>query len=166
MASSDLAVPLSLTDVTSVTLTNGSRSVTMTFDQTAVEWKEEGEKFVEARTRDKHESTPITRKTGDGNCTFSAKFLVTGFRGSTAATPYEILTFTGLCASDTTIGVGDRKQIRVAMPFSASGAGGVTQTATFNYCVVSNVSVSPTGADGLFLCSFDAVDHENRPTLA
>lgn len=166
MASSDLAVPLVLQDVTSLTATNGSRSVTFTFDQTAVSWSEEGKKRTEARTRGRHESTPMVRKTEDGNCTFSLKLLVTGFRGSTAATPYEILTFTGLCASDTTVGAGDGDLISIAMPFSASGAGGVTQTATFGYCAVSNVKIDPSGEDGKFSLTCDVMDYENHPTIA
>lgn len=166
MASSDLAVPLILQDVTSIIVSNATRSVTLTFDQTAISWKEEGRKRIEARTRGRHESTPIVRSADDGNCSFSLKLLVTGFRGSSAATPYEILTYSGLCASDTTAGAGDGNLLSFAMAFSASGAAGVTQTATFAYCAVSNVSIDPAGADGLFALSCDVLDHENKPAIA
>lgn len=164
MAASDNAtIPFSQIDVTA-TMTDGTNSITMNLVQNDPDWTIEGAPFVEARVRNQHQSTPVLRKTGDGNVTFTLDMMITSFKGSTAATPYEVLTRTGLGASWGNMGGGDKPMTRITLPYNASAANGASQTVTFNYCVASNVAVTKT--DGIYHLTADIVDHENAPTIA
>ena len=123
----------------------------------------EGDQYAEARNRNKHLAVPILRKTGDGNVTGSFSCKVHSFKGSTAASIYEILTGTGLAATWTSTAYGDRKTRKIEMTVND---GSLSQKLTFAYCVFSNVQVDPAGADGLFMVSADFTDHESAPTVA
>lgn len=163
MASSDNStIPFSQTDVTA-TMTDGTNTITMHLVQADPAWTIEGRPVTEARVRNKHQSTPVARRTGDGNVTFKLDLLIASFKGATAATPYEVLTRTGLGASWGTTGGGDEPLTRISLPYNASAAGGATQTVTFNYCYARNVAVNPT--DGLYHLTADVTDLENEPTI-
>lgn len=163
MASSDNStIPFSQIDVTA-TFTDGTNTVTMNLAQTDPDWTIEGRPVTEARVRNKHQSTPVVRRIGDGNVTFKLDLMISSFKGSTAATPYEILTRTGLGASWGTTGAGDEPLTRISLPYNASAAGGASQTVTFNYCYARNVTV--TKADGLYRLQADITDLENEPTI-
>lgn len=123
----------------------------------------EGDPYTEGKNRNKHLATPILRKTGDGNVTGSVSMLVSSFKGSTAASVYEVLTGTGLAASWSSTAYGDKKAKKMEMTVND---GSLSQKLTFNYCVFSNVQVDPAGADGLFQVSADFTDHESAPTVA
>jgi len=122
----------------------------------------ETEPYAEARNRNKHLSTPILRKTGDGNVTGSVSLLVSSFKGSTAASVYEVFTGTGLAASWSSTASGDKKAKKMEMTVND---GSLSQKLAFNYCVFTNVAVDPAGADGLYQVSADFTDHENAPTV-
>lgn len=163
MASSDNStIPFSQTDVTA-TMTDGTNTITMHLVQSDPDWTIEGRPVTEARVRNKHQSTPVVRRTGDGNVTFKLDLLIASFKGATAATPYEVLTRTGLGASWGTTGGGDEPLTRIALPYNASAAGGASQTATFGYCYARNVTVTKT--DGLYHLTADVTDLENEPTI-
>lgn len=123
----------------------------------------EGDQHTEARSRNKHLSTPILRKTGDGNVTGSFSCLIHSFKGSSAATLYEVLTGTGLAASWSSTAYGDKKARKLVMTVND---GSLSQVTTFNYCVFSNVAIDPAGADGLWQVSADFTDYESAPTVA
>lgn len=167
MATSDSVVAFSGIDGSmTIAGAGSSQSITVTLVQTDAGWTEEGTPFVEARTRNQHQSTPVLRATGSGNCTGSINALVATVAGVTGASLYEVLTLKGLAASWTTTAAGDKKALRVVLTANASAAGGATQTMTMNYCVFSNVKVDPNGADGLWMISADFIDHENTITVA
>lgn len=165
MSTSDTQIPFSKIDGLLRVINGAGLSLEIIFVQSDLDWKEEGAPYTEAKTRNKHQATPILRKTGDGNVTGSAKLLVTSFRGATVVTPYEVLTDTGLASAYTSTAAGDRKAKKLEFYVDASAAAGASQTVAFNFAVVTNVSVSPGGEDGLFGLSFDFVDHEERPTI-
>ena len=164
MAASDSVIPLSIVDGTLVFSDGGANTQTVAFIQTEWNWTRELAPFVEARTRNKHHSTPVLRKTGDGNITGSFMALVATLYGSAAPSLDEVIMFTNGASAWTTTSAGDRKTLRCALTGNASGAGGATQTYTFNYCAFSNVKVEPGGADGLWTISADFVDHEENFT--
>ena len=124
----------------------------------------EGKPYTEAKVRNMHQSTPVLVETGDGNVTASATIGVTSFAGNTAATPYEVLTGTGLAAGWTTTAVGTKKALRHVVTWT--NPAGATQTVTYAYCVASNVAIDPAGDEGLMSMSFDLTDHENAPTVS
>lgn len=163
MASSDNStIPFSQIDVTA-TMTDGTNTITMSLVQGDPDWTIEGRPYVEARVRNKHQSTPVLRRTGDGNVTFKLDMLFGSYRGSTAASPYEVLTRTGLGASWGNTGAGDEPMTRISLPYNSSAAGGPTQTVTFNYCVARNVTIAKV--DGLYHLTADITDHESEPTI-
>lgn len=166
MGVSDSEISLSKVDCTCTVYDGGVNSLVISMVQTDVESTVEGDKYTEAKARDLHVSgTPIIRKIGEGNVTGSMSCLVSSFAGSTAVTPYEAFTMSGLAASWTSTARGDRKALKIALDINASGSSGATQRIAYNYCVISNVSVSPSGGEGLFMLSFDFVDHETKPTI-
>jgi len=167
MSASDSVIPFSKIDWTLVLSDGGSNSITVGLMQTDISWTAEGAKYVEARVRDMHSATPVIRKTGDGNVTGSLMALVATLRSSSSSAPslYEVMTGTGAASSWATTAAGDRKTIRAALSGNASGAGGATQTVTFNYCIFANVKCDPAGGEGLMSISAEFTDHENAPTI-
>lgn len=166
MSGSDAAIPLSLVDGALVLSDGSTNTHTVAFLATEWNWTEEGQPYAEARSRNKHHSTPTARIVGDGNITGNFKALCTGLKGSASATTYEVLTVSGLASSWVTTGAGDRKFIRATLTGNASGAGGANQTYAFNYCAFSNVKVTPGGDNGLWTIEADFTDHENQPTVS
>jgi hypothetical protein len=165
MAQSDSTVPFSIVDGTAVITDGSTGSVTLTLVQSEVTYTITGRPWTEGKSRNKHQSTPVARVTGDGTVTGSLSFLVTSFYGSASVTPYEALTLTNGASSWTSTGAGDRKMVKLTLTSNASGASGATQTIAFNYCVFENVAVDPQGGDGLYLITADFVDLENNPTV-
>lgn len=161
-ASDNTTIPFSQIDGTLV-FSDGTNSLTCSVVQMDPDWVLEGRPFVEARVRNKHQSTPVLRRTGDGNVTFSLDLLLTSMKGSTAATPYEWLTRTGSGASLLSVGAGDEPMTRITMTLNGSGAGAPSQTTTFAYCVARNVKVGKV--DGMYHLTADITDHENEPTV-
>lgn len=167
MAASDSEIAFSQIDGTAVWYDGGANSLTLAFVQSDIKWTEETEPYTEARVRNMHaSSTPVLRKTGDGNVTGSMRLLVSSVLGSAAVTPREALTFSGGAAGWATTARGDKKAGKLVLTLNASGASGATQTVTFNYCVATNIKFDPAGAEGLMALDFDITDHENRPTYA
>lgn len=165
MSGSDAAIPLSLVDGTLVLSDGSTNTHTVAFLETEWSWTNEGQPYAEARTRNKHHSTPTARITGDGNVTGNFKALCLGLKGSAAATTYEVLEQTDTASGWVTTGAGDKKMIRATLTGNASAAGGANQTYAFNYCIFSNVKITPGGSNGLWTIEADFVDHENRPTV-
>lgn len=166
MAGSDSTTSFSRVDCTATVYDGGGNSLVLGLVQADAKWTIEGAPYTEARVRNKHASTPVLRKTGDGNVTGSMTLLIASFFGSSAVTPYEALTLTGGAAAWTTTAAGDKKAIRLVLAASATAAGGASQSVTFAYIVPMNIQVDPAGADGLFSMSFDFTDHENEPVVA
>lgn len=166
MSASDSTTSFSMIDVSMSLYDGGSNSLAVGLIQSDAKWTIEGEQHTEARVRNKHASTPVIRKTGDGNVTGSLTALVASMKGSAAVTLYEWLTFTGSAAGYTTTAAGDKKALRMVLTGTNPSSGGATQTVTFAYCVFSNVAIDPAGADGLWTLSADFVDYENTPVVA
>lgn len=168
MAASDSTTAFSQVDGAAV-FSDGTatpNTLTVGFVQADVAWTVEGAPYTEARVRNKHHSTPVLRKTGDGNVTGSMSLLVTSLKGDTAVTPYEFLTRTGGASAYKSTANGDKYAIKIAVTFNATDAGGASQTVTFAYVVPTSIKVDPAGGDGLMMLSFDFTDHENAPTVA
>lgn len=165
MAQSDSTIPFSIIDGTAVITDGASLSVTLALVQSEVTWTATGRPWAEGMSRNKHQSTPVARITGDGTVTGSLSFLVTSFYGSASTTAYEALTGTNGGSSVTTTGAGDRKMLKLTLTANASGAGGASQTIAFNYCIFENVAVDPQGGEGMYLLTADFVDLENAPTV-
>jgi hypothetical protein len=166
MAASDSTVDFSGIDATLVISDGSGNSITVSLVQADGGWTIEGDTYTEGRTRNLHRSTPVLRRTGSGNITGSVSANIASFRGSTAATLYEVLRFAGLASSWTTTAAGDKKALRFVWTYNASSAGGATQTVTHNYCVPMNVKFDPVGSDGLGMISFDWTNHESSDTVA
>lgn len=166
MAASDSTTSFSQIDCTATVYDGGGNSLVLGLVQGDAKWTIEGEPYTEAKVRNKHASTPVLRKTGDGNVTGSMTLLVASFVGSAAVTPYEAITLTGGASGWTTTAAGDKKAIRLVLAPSATAAGGASQSVTFAYLVPTNIQIDPAGADGLFSMSFDFTDHENAPVVA
>lgn len=165
MASSDSTIAFSLTDGTVTASDGGANSLILTLVQTEINFTIEREPVTEARSRNKHLSTPVLRKTGDGNISGSMVLLVSSFKGSADETTYEVLTMSGTASGWTTTAAGDGKTIRLTFAAVNPSTGGASQTIAFNYCYCSNVKVEPGAADGLTSISFDFTDYENYPTV-
>lgn len=165
MAASDSTVVFSQIDGSFVVSDGGANTLTFIFMQSDIEWTIETAPYTEARERNKHRATPVLRKTGDGNVTGSGSLLVASFLGSADETPYDVLTLTGTASAWATRAAGDKIALRGVLTVTGGG-GGATQTVTFAYMVFTNVKVSPSGGDGLFMLTFDFVDHENYPVTA
>jgi hypothetical protein len=142
----------------------GANSLIMPFVQSDLSWALEGQPWTEARTRNKHQSTPVVRIVGDGNCTASATLGVNSFYGSTSVTPYEVLTLSGGAAGWATTAIGDKKCLRHTIVFT--NPSGATQTVVFNYGIAMNIAIDPAGNDGLMSLSFDLTDLENKPDVS
>ena len=166
MSASDSVIPLSLIDGSLLLASGGTESVTVPFIQTEWNWTEETAPWTEAKTRALHHSTPVARKVGAGSITGSLMALVATLKGSTAASLYEWLTFTGSASGYTGTALGDKKALRATLTGNASAAGGATQSYIFAYCIFSNVKIEPGGADGLWTISADFTDMEESPTIA
>lgn len=119
------------------------------------------ETVAEMRIRDQHQSTPVVRKTGDGNVTGSIKAHITSFKGSSTKTLVDVMLGN---ASWLTVGAGDGRLMKMVVTYNASGAGGASQTVTFAYVRWSNVNVSYDS--GLLSLSADFTDFENAPAIA
>lgn len=164
MSASDSSSVFSQIDGTYTIYDGSTNSLEMPFVQSDLSWALEGDPYTEARVRNKHASTPVLRKTGDGNVTASARLLVKSFYGSSTVTPYEVLTLSGGAATWTTTAIGDKKALKHRIDFvDPSGA---TQRVEFNYAVAMNVSIDPAGGDGLMMLSFELTDHESKPTVS
>lgn len=164
MSSSDVStIPFSQIDG-AIVFSDGVTSLTCGLVQTDPDWAIEGRPFAEARVRNKHQSTPVLRRIGDGNVTFKLDVLLSSMKGTTAATPYEWLTRTGSGSSLLSTGSGDEPMTRITFTLNGSAAGAPSQTVTFGYCVARNVTVSKQ--DGLYHLTADITDHENEPTVA
>lgn len=167
MSVSDSEVSLSQVDGNATLYDGSTNSLVLAMVQSDVESTVEGKPYTEARARNLHATgTPILRVTGDGNVTGSISLLISSFYGSSAVTPYEVFTFTGGASGWTSTSRGDRQSLKLVLAVNATAAGGASQTITYNYCVFSNVKISPSGGDGLYLLTADFVDHENKPTIA
>lgn len=166
MSASDSQIPFSIIDGALVLSDGGANSLTVAFIQTEINWTEERAPVTEARTRNKHASTPVLRKTGDGNCTGSFMALVSSLYGSADETVYEVLTGKGTAAGWTTTAAGDAKTIRATFTGTNPSTGGATQSVAFNYCYFANVKIEPGGADGLTTISADFTDYETTPTVS
>jgi len=164
MSASDSAVPFSLIDGSLVLSDGSTNSLTVVFIQTEWNWTEETAPYTEARSRNKHHTTPTARKTGDGNVTGSFMALVSSLKGSAATTVYEVLKQSGTASGWVTTGAGDKKMIRAVL--TGTNPTGATQTATFNYCIFTNIKIDPSGADNIWTVSADFTDLENEPTIA
>ena len=118
--------------------------------------------FAEVRHRNKHLATPAVRNTGSGNVTGSVSAKIASFKGSTAASLKEVLEGSGLAASWSSTGNGDRKMKKLKAVFND---GDVSQTVNFAYCVFSNVQINSNGADGLATVTADFTDFEDFPAV-
>jgi hypothetical protein len=163
MAASDTTVPFSIIDGACTVADGGANSITLGLVQAEVKYKIENPSWTEARSRNKHLSTPTARKTGDGNVTGSLTLLVASFYGSAAATPYEVFTGTGGAAAWATNGAGDKQLLKLTL--TGTNTTGATQTILFAYCAFSNVDIDPQGGDGLYTLTCEFTDLENAPTV-
>src|SRR5688572_24286056 len=118
MAQSDSTSVFSQNDGTWTILDGGSNSLEIAFTQSDLSWAIEGDPYVEAKVRNKHASTPVLRKTGEGNVTASGRLLVKSLYGSAAVTPYEVLTLSGGAASWATTAIGDKKALKHRVLFT------------------------------------------------
>lgn len=163
MASSDTTVAISQID-DAIVLSDGTGTpltLTLALVKSSATWTVPNPTKAEMRPRDLHHSTPTLRKTGDGNVTGSLKLYIASFKGNSTKTPYEVFTDS---ASWVTVGAGDGALVKMVITYTAAGAGGATQTATFAYCHFANVAVSYE--DGLLCLSCDFTDLENKPAIA
>lgn len=163
MAQSDTTIMFSGIDE-SIVWSDGSvstKSITVPIVKGQVSWTVENPPKSEMMVRGQHHSTPTVRKIGDGKVTGSIKIHASTFYGSSTKSPYEVLTNT---AGWTTVGAGDGGLVKMVITYNSSGGGGVSQTATFNYCKWSNVAVSIE--DGTYTISADFEDLENYPVIA
>lgn len=167
MANLDSSIPFSGSEDESLVIKDGgANSITLTFAQGGLVVEEEQAPYVEARTRNKHQATPVVRKTGNGNLKITLKCLVTSFKGTANVHPYEALTFSGNAAAWASTSTGDKKTLQLEHTLNSTVAGGGSQLRTYKYCVPGPVSLDPMGADGLFLLSCELTDLEEAPTIA
>ena len=167
MAASDSVIAFSQIDDTVTLLDGAGASLLLLLLQAHGSYTVEEAPYTEVKPRNKHQSGggPVLRNTGEGVCSGSMTLYIATFKGSAATSPYEMLTFTGLAASNTSTGRGDRKQLKMRIDIDASAASGATQRLDFNYCAFKNIVYNPEGADGVATLSFDWTDHEARPTI-
>tara|TARA_R110000824_G_scaffold78962_10_gene199085 strand:+ start:1162 stop:1680 length:519 start_codon:yes stop_codon:yes gene_type:complete len=172
MANLDAVVPFKNTNgvLTLIDGTGTPNTLAITFRQGTISYSETGRAYVEAMEAGRHiAAAPVLVDTDDGNVTGSFSMLVTSFRGSSAVTPYEFLTFTLGAAAFTTTAKGSKPAIKMTFVVDSTGeAGGSggSQTITFNYAVINSVDLDSGGADGLFQMSVSFTDHENHPSYA
>lgn len=165
MAVSDSEIVYSQVDGTATVLDGAGNSLVLAFVQSDITWTEETPPYTEARVRNKHaSSTPILRKTGDGNVTGTMRLLISTFYGSAAVSPREAITFADGASGWTSTSRGDKKTFTLRLDLTAAAGGGAVQRVSFNYCVATNLKFDPKGADGLMSLDFDITDHENAPT--
>ena len=153
--------------VTTATLADGgANTLLLKLVQGSITWTEPGPTYVEAMERGRHQSTPVVVDTDDGNCSGSCQFLVDSWAGSSTATPYEFLTFTGAAAAFATTSAGGRKTFKLTVTMNSTVDGGGSQTAVFAHCVLDSIDVDDAGTDGLTTLTFNWTDLESRPTYA
>lgn len=164
MAASDSAIPFSQIDLASIVVSDGganTKTIALAPGST-LEWTVETAPFVEVMHQGKHTSPPTIRKTGDGSVTGKLVAYITTFYGSADESIYEVLTGTGTAASWANLATGDKPARRLVATYTAPS--GASQTATFSYCVFSNIA---TGwQDAILVLIADFADHENNPTIA
>ena len=172
MASLDAVVPFKNASGT-LTLYDGTGSpntLVITFRQGTLSYTETGRAYVEAMEAGRHVSAaPVLVETDDGNVTGSFTILVTSFKGSSAVTPYEFLTFTNGASSYLTTAKGSKPALKIIFGVDSTGEAGGSggaQTITFAYACITSVDLDSGGSDGLFSMSVSFTDHENRPTVA
>lgn len=168
MAQLDSTIPVKWAGSGTLVLTEGgATSVTVTFEQGTFTWTESGRAYTEAMSRGRHYGGgPRLIETTDANVTGQFTFIPTSFYGSTAATPYEMMLFKGVAASYTTVASGSKKALKVVLTINKTEESESNQTATFNYCVFTEVGVDMAAADGLGQITASFADHENTPTIA
>jgi hypothetical protein len=144
----------------------GANTLLLKLVQGSITWSEPGRAYVEAMERGRHQSTPVVVETDDGNCSGSCSFLVDSYDGSSAATPYEFLTFSGSASAFATTSAGGRKTFKLTVTMNSTVDGGGSQTAIFAHCVLDSIEVDDGGTDGLMTLTFNWTDLESRPTYA
>lgn len=150
-----------------VVWTDGSGSTcTATFVQSELSWTQVGRKWVEARSRDRHETIPISIELGDNNVEGQITMLISSYKGSANTHPYEAVTFSGNASAWTSVGTGSKKSLKCVLTQNSTADGGGSQTITFAYWIPTSVAVDPAGGEGLALMTVAFVDLENAPTCA
>lgn len=167
MASLDSSVPFKYSGGGSLKIKDGGgNEITVTFEQGTFTWTRTGRTYTEARSRGRHESTPVVVETTDGNIALAFQCLVTSFKGNANVHPAEALTFTGNAAAWTTTGVGSKKLCEIELTMDSTPDGGGQQVATFAYCACDSVAFDHAGAEGLMQLAASLTDFENDPTIA
>lgn len=165
MAALDSSVPQVYSGAAAVQITDGSNTVTIAFEG-SFSWTRTGRQVVEARSRDRHKSTPVIVETGDSDISISMEGNITSFLGSSNTYVYEALTKTGNAAAWTSTGAGNAYTFRLVYTCLSGAAGGGSQTLTFNYCHCDQIAIDPGGDDGKTSFSATITDYENDPTIA
>jgi len=166
MAASDYAGPMKNATGSLVLSNGGAETLTVPFQQGSLTWTENGRQWTEARSRDRHESTPWAVETGDNNVEGTFTCLADTLLGNTSVGVKEFVQFTGGASGYTSTGNGSKKMFQLVATFNSTEDGGGSQTSTFAYCVADSVSFTPDGTDGLFSLEISFIDLENNPTIA
>ena len=117
--------------------------------------------------RGRHYSgSPVLIETEDSNVTGQFTFLPTSYYGSSNVYPYEMMLFKGGASGYTSTASGSKKALKATLTINKSEEGESNQTATFAYCVFTEVATDLAAADGLAQIQGSFTDHENTPTIA
>ena len=138
--------------------------VAFEFEQTMLTWEVIGRTKTEARSRGRHESTPVIVENEDSNIALSLDFYITTFSGSSAVSPYEAMTQTGQASAWTSTAAGNAYCFKIEMTFNNTGGGGGSQTVTFDY--VSKESISISENENFVQGSFSGIAYQNLPTIS
>lgn len=155
--------PFAFTGTMTYRITDGGANY---IDMTLVgslSWDAPGRTQVEVMERRRHQSTPVTVETDDGNVTLNVSGRITSFLGSSNVHPFEAFTQTGNASGWTSVtGHGYVLEHKVTLTHPS----GTQQTLTFNYCKRDSLSCNHDGADGLGDFEATFTDMENYPSIA
>mgnify|MGYP003149210032 FL=1 len=144
----------------------GANTLTITLVQGTMTYTVPGRAWVEAMEKGRHQGTPVSIETTDGNVTGSITALVDSWLGDTAVTPMEFMTFTGGASGFATVGAGAKKQFRLTVTTDSTVDGGASQTIVFGNCICEPYDVDLGGTEEMATISFTFTDLENYPTYA
>lgn len=146
---------------------DASHSLVLELDQGGISYTIEGNKRSEAMERDNHVAgRPIIVKTGEGNITGSASFLIQQYYSSTGPwSPYEWLMRENRASGLSSTCDGGEWSFRLKVRCLDPNTKAVAETVLFKYLIPANIKIDPAGADGKALCSFDFTDYEAAPEI-
>lgn len=146
---------------------DGMHTLILELDQGSISYTIEGNKRSEAMERDNHVAgRPIIVKTGEGNITGSASFLVQQYHSTSGPySPYEWLNHENRAGGLSSTVDGGEWAFRIKVKCLDPNTRAVAETSLFKYVIASNIKVDPAGSDGKSLCSFDFTDYETTPEI-